>query len=318
MGNRLGRLRSKPVAVAAVGAAVLAFSAVGALGAYRYARGYWLYRGFPPPADPAFVTARGRTERITVRSAALGGRPQPVYVYLPAGYDANPRARYPVLYLLHGFPGRPTAFLLTVRAGVVEDVLVAKHFARPMILVMPFGSTGTFTDKEWANGLGGGEGWETFVARDLVRAIDDRYRTAADASHRALAGLSEGGYGALNIGLHHPEEFHVLESWSGYERAEDLRSIFGRGGRLLARNSPLLELRRAAPALRRQRTFVWFYTGATEPSWLRRENAAFADALARQRIAHRFLIFRGGHTWSVWRAKAWLAYTVASRHLGHA
>ena len=60
--------------------------------------------------------------------------------------------------------------------GVVEDELVALHRARPMILVMPFGSTGTFTDKEWANGSAR-TGWETFVARDLVRAVDARYRT---------------------------------------------------------------------------------------------------------------------------------------------
>ena len=49
-------------------------------------------------------------------------------------------------------PGRPGAFLQTVRMGVVEDILLARHSIRPMILVMPFGSTGSFTDKEWANG----------------------------------------------------------------------------------------------------------------------------------------------------------------------
>ena len=98
-------------------------------------------------------------------------------------------------------PGRPGAFLATVRAGVVEDELVALHKLRPMILVMPFGSTGSFTDKEWANGVGHDDAWETFLARDVVRAVDQRYRTIANGSGRALAGLSEGGYGALNIGL---------------------------------------------------------------------------------------------------------------------
>ena len=77
-----------------------------------------------------------------------------MYVYLPPGYARTRPSATPSLYLLHGFPGRPLAFLLTVRMGVVEDALVAKHEAQPLILVMPFGSTGTFTDKEWANGLG--------------------------------------------------------------------------------------------------------------------------------------------------------------------
>src|SRR5204863_4119909 len=139
---------------------------------------------------------------------------------------SSPR-RYPVLYLLHGFPGRPAAFLDTVRLGVVEDVLTATHRAQPLILVMPSGSTGTFVDKEWADGYRPNESWATFVARDLVRAIDARYRTIQAGAGRALAGLSEGGYGALNIGLAHPGLFRVLESWSGYERADPLRSIFG-------------------------------------------------------------------------------------------
>ena len=139
-------------------------------------------------------------------------------------------------------PGRPAAFLETVRLGVVEDELVALHKIRPAILVMPFGSTGSFTDEEWANGVRPHSNWETFVARDLVRAVDARYRTIRRGSARALAGLSEGGYGALNIGLHHPGEFGVLESWSGYQRADPIRSIFGIDRSLLARNSPSLTL----------------------------------------------------------------------------
>jgi enterochelin esterase-like enzyme len=187
-----------------------------------------------------------------------------------------------------------------------------------MILVMPFGSTGTFTDKEWANGVRRGEGWETFVADDLVRAIDSRYRTISAPSGRALAGLSEGGYGALNIGLHHPGEFAVLESWSGYERADDVKSIFGHRADLLAWNSPLLLLSRVAPSLRTVPTYVWFYSGAGDRAYLGRQNAAFDRLLARDRIAHRFLRVHGGHTWAVWRSKAWLAYVVAYRHLAHA
>src|SRR5712692_6009978 len=124
---------------AGVAALVAAFVAVGALGVYRYAMGYWLYRGFPPPRDPAFVTSKGTTERFYVQSAALGGRRQAVDVYLPPGYASSPRRRYPVFYLLHGFPGRPGAFLQTVRLGVVEDILVARHRIRPVVLVMPCG-----------------------------------------------------------------------------------------------------------------------------------------------------------------------------------
>jgi enterochelin esterase-like enzyme len=181
---------------------------------------------------------------------------------------------------------------------------------------MPFGSTGTFTDKEWANGIRANEGWETFVARDLVHAIDARYRTIPTGAARALGGLSEGGYGALNIGLHHPGEFHVLESWSGYEKADNLRSIFGGDQQLLALNSPLETVDAVAPVLRRAHTYVWFYSGTTDR--LRKQNRAFEAELAGLGIPHRFFLVRGGHNWGLWRGEASLALLAAEDHLAHA
>jgi enterochelin esterase-like enzyme len=299
---------------AALGAVlVLAFVGVGALGAYRYLRGYWLYRGFPPPADPAFVAQAGTTQTLGVTSPALGGRTQQVIVYLPPGYGTDTSRRYPVLYLLHGFPGRPAAFLETVRMGVVEDVLVSKGRAQPLILVMPMGSTGTFTDKEWANGYRPHESWATFVSRDLVRTIDARYRTIASGSARAIAGLSEGGYGALNIGLRNPNEFRVLESWSGYERADPLKSIFGGDQARLLANTPLHTLPFVARTLRRNRNFVWFYSGTTDP--LRKQNNAFARLLAKVRVHHAYFVVRGGHNWAIWRGTAARAYLAAASRL---
>jgi len=213
----------------------------------------------------------------------------------------------------HGVPGRPGAFLATVRAGVIQDELVARHLMRPMIFVMPFGSTGSFTDEEWANGVAPGNDWETFLARDVVRAVDRRYRTIRAGSARALAGLSEGGYGALNIGLHHPGEFRVLESWSGYEQADPIRSIFGHSRARLAANSPLLQIARAAPALRAAGTRFWFYSGSDDR--LLGQNRQFAADLRRLGIPHRFLIRRGGHDWALWRGNAAVALMAAARHL---
>lgn len=290
-----------------------AFIAPGLFGLTRYLENYWIYRGYPPPKDPAFVTRLGTAQTISVVSPALGGRRQSVDVYLPPGYGQHPAKRYPVFYLLHGFPGRPGAFLQTVRLGVVQDILLAKGKIHPIILVMPFGSTGTFTDKEWANGRGAGEGWETFVARDLVRAIDSRYRTIPAGNGRALGGLSEGGYGAVNIGLHHPGLFRVIESWSGYMQADRLPSIFGSNPGRLALNSPLVELPQRAAALRRSRTFIWFYSGRNDK--LRFQNASFAAELTRTGIAHRYFLVSGGHNWSLWRGNASLALLAASERL---
>jgi enterochelin esterase-like enzyme len=288
--------------------------AVGLLGVYRYVANYWGYRGFAPPHDPAYVQLRGSTERLYVTSPAIGGRRQPVDVYLPPGYTAHPRRRYPVLYLLHGFPGRPGAFVATVRVGVVEDILVARHLMKPMILVMPFGSTGSFDDKEWANGVSPHQGWETFVARDVVRAVDAHYRTIRNGSARALAGLSEGGYGALNIGFHHPGEFHVLESWSGYIHADSVPSVFDRRRTLLRWNTPLYRLPHVRRALLRTHTYVWFYSGTTDG--LLPQNRAFSNALAQAGVPHRFFVVHGGHNWALWRGQADRALLAAGRRIG--
>jgi enterochelin esterase-like enzyme len=184
-----------------------------------------------------------------------------------------------------------------------------------MILVMPSGSTGTFTDKEWANGIGLNNGWETYVARDVVHAIDARYRTIPRGNDRAIGGLSEGGYGALNIGMHHPHEFKVIQSWSGYQRADKLPAIFGFDPNRLAFNSPLLEVQKRATALRRAHTFIWFYSGREDR--LRSQNAEFAAILKSARVPHRFFLVRGGHNWALWRGNAGLAMLDASRHLAH-
>ena len=294
-------------------AAAAALLAVGLLGLYRYLDAYWVYRGFAPPRDAAYVTSHGTVQTISVASAALGGRRQEVVVYLPPGYTANPSRRYPVLFLLHGFPGKPPAFLETVRLGVVEDDLVARGAAQPAILVMPFGSTGQFTDKEWVNGVGPHQGWETFVARDVVRAIDARYRTIRAGSARALAGLSEGGYGAVNIALHHPGEFGVVESWSGYMRAEPVGAIFDGRAALVRRNSPLATLPAVAARLRRAHTYFWLYSGRSDG--FRAQNAAFARELAAARIPHSFFLVEGGHDWALWRTHAAGAYLAAARRL---
>ena len=303
------------VRVAAAGGIAL-FAVIGLLGVVRYLDNFLLYRGYPPPRDPAFVAERGTATSFTFASRALGGHRQYVDVYLPPGYASHPTRRYPVMLLLHGAPGRPAAFLETVRMGVVEDVLLARHRTRPFILVMPFGSTGTYTDEEWANGVGAHQAWETFVSRDVIRAVATRFRTIPSWRERVIAGLSEGGYGALNIGLHHPREFRVIESWSGYENADPIHRIFGGSRERMRRNSPSVSIAAAAPILRRDHAYLWLYTGAKDP--LRGQNVAFSRTLTRLGVRHRLTVIRGGHDWSLWRGQAADALLAAAHGLAGA
>jgi len=296
-----------------VGAALAVFLAVGVLGVRGYVDNFLVYRGFAPPREAAFVKQPGTLEKVFVRSPALGGRSQETYVYLPPGYSSQPQRRYPVLYLLHGFPGRPLAFITTVQLGVVEDALIARHRAQPLILVMPFGSTGTYSDKEWADGATRGNGWGTFVARDLVRYVDTHYRAAPTRAARGIAGLSEGGYGAINLALQHPDEFSVVESWSGYAKPDPLRSIFGSKLQLLSRNDPSLRLPRVAPTLRRLGTYFWFYSGTEDH--FRAQNRTFARELTKLHVRNHFFASFGGHNWALWRKNAAAAYETAAETL---
>jgi S-formylglutathione hydrolase FrmB len=301
------------VNVARTAVALAGFLGVGLLGARGYVDNFLSYRGFDAPREPAFVGLPGITKPVSVPSAALGGRSQETYVYLPSGYAQHPRRRYPVLYLLHGFPGRPLAFLQTVQMGVIDDALTARRRAQPLILVMPFGSTSTFTDKEWVDGVAPGNGWSTFVARDLVRYVDSHFRTVASGAGRAIAGLSEGGYGAFDIALHHPGEFSLVESWSGYQRPDKLRSIFGSKLQLLPANDPRRLVRREATSLRTLGTYFWFYSGSTDR--LHAQNADFARELDSLRLPHRYFVAYGGHNWALWRDNARAAYLAAATRL---
>jgi enterochelin esterase-like enzyme len=310
---------------ALLGIVVAAAVVAGGVGAARYVWTFWLYRGFPPPSVPHSVLVRGRggarrvpvvlptVQSITVTSRALGGYPDPVLVVLPPGYAAHPRQRYPVLYLLHGFPGQAVGFLNIGQIGTTEAVLVAKGRMKPMIIVMPTGTRSFLTDEEWANGIRKGNQWETFVARDLVKAIDARYRTIPTARGRGIAGLSEGGYGALNIGLHDPGEYALIESWSGYMLADHIPAIFGHSTRLLNYNSPAKTIISVAPQLWANHTYIWFYVGSADP--LARQNRRFAAELTALGVAHHFFQRPGSHDWRLWRSQMAQALIAASDHL---
>jgi hypothetical protein len=187
------------------GVLVAALAVAGVAGAARYVQTFWLYRGFPAQVAPRSVVAGGQgavrrvpvilpaVQAITVTSAALGGWPDPVLVVLPPGYASHPGLRYPLLYLLHGVPGLPDQFLNVGQAATAEATLVAEGRMKPVILVMPTGSRSFLADEEWADGIRPGSGWETFIARDLVAAIDARYRTIAAAGGGASPGCRRAG-----------------------------------------------------------------------------------------------------------------------------
>lgn len=254
------------------------------------------------------TAGKGTLERHSVYSSAVGRR-QTVFVYLPPGYRAAAPRRYPVLYLLHGYPGGPGSFVGGVPAGDVQDRLLAQRRMQPLILVMPLGAPDLRTETSWVDGPLGK--WETFVARDLVRWVDACFDTNATAAGRGVAGLSDGGFGALNMLIHHPALFRLAETWSGYMHADARsRAIYGGNRRLLAYNSPALQVRRVAARLRRSRAFIWGYIGRRDSAY--RQNLAFAATLKALGIDHSISVVPGSHLPHVYRANLPAALQAAS------
>jgi S-formylglutathione hydrolase FrmB len=152
-----------------------------------------------------------RLWQLQVASDALG-RAVRVRVLLPDGYAATAQ-RYPVLYLFHGTSGGAPDWTELGGAEASTD-------GQPLIVVMPdagFDDDGGGWFTNWydtATKLGPSQ-WETFHVGQLVPWVDANLRTLADRAHRAVAGLSQGGFGAMSYAARHPDTFGIAASFSG-------------------------------------------------------------------------------------------------------
>jgi S-formylglutathione hydrolase FrmB len=254
-------------------------------------------------AAGAAVLRQSRDLDETFRSVALSG-PVHARVVLPRGY-ATSRKRYPVVYFLHGLPANGGAY-----QG--NDWLVdALASAGPAILVMPQGARANDTDPEYLN-WGAGRNWEDYVAGEVPRYVDSRFRTIRSRHGRAIVGLSAGGYGAMILGLHHLGRFAAAESWSGYFAPTDPT-----GSYFLRRESTASAvnlLARVKAEERRLPTFLGLYVGNGDRRF-RNDNVVFDTQLDRARIPHVFAVYPGGHQTSLWQAHATQWLRMALHHL---
>jgi S-formylglutathione hydrolase FrmB len=166
----------------------------------------------PPPAaaDGARIVAEqpigARGIDLTIATPAFAA-PTHVQVFLPAGYDADPRRRWPVTYYLHGAQGDPARF-----NAWYGDLISAF----PSIVVAPDGGQLGFYSDWYNGGAGGPPKYETYDIDQLIPLIDARFRTTASRAGRAVIGESMGGYGVMTYAVRHPDLFAAAVSLSGF------------------------------------------------------------------------------------------------------
>lgn len=297
--------RRLPLRRALLGAALLAFVIAGLIGAGSYWESYYQHRGFTRLARLPHVPS-GRLETVRFYSPALR-REAEYLVYLPPGYD--PAGHYPTFYLLHGSPGRPQLFIDVGSVDVRLDNLISVGRVPPMLLVFPDGRVhgSSLSDSEWANGRYGR--YENYVL-DVVRDVDLRFAAIPARQDRVIGGYSEGGYGALNVALHHLRVFGSVQVWSGYFSQPNPAGPF-RDARsaTLAYNSPSDYVLRISRELRRLPLRVFMYVGRRDPAKILFGPMA-AELTARGAYVN-WAIYKGGHDWQLWNAHLdnmlWLA-----------
>ena len=138
------------------------------------------------------------------------------FVYTPPTYGKDPKAKYPVLYLQHGWGEDETAWMTQGHANLIMDNLIAEGKIKPFIVVCTYGMTNEM-------GFGGGGGgrqnaasnFEKVLCDELIPYVDANFQTIAKKESRAMAGLSMGGMETHSITLSRPELFNYYGLLSG-------------------------------------------------------------------------------------------------------
>jgi predicted alpha/beta superfamily hydrolase len=179
--------------------------------------------GASVPALPA-LAQREHTLTGTLRvhrafHSRFLGSDRDVAVYLPPGYDAHLRQRYPVLYLHDGqnlFDGA-TSFIpgQEWRVDETAEALISADAVRPLIIVGIYNAGGErireYTPtKDARYGGGGADAYGRMLVEELKPFIDGQYRTRTGPRDTGLGGSSLGGLVSLYLGLKHPETFGKL------------------------------------------------------------------------------------------------------------
>ena len=260
------------------------------------------------PGDAAlYYDARpvphGDVRMMLYESKAMGVH-RYVWVYTPPGYDHS-NAQDPTYCLLHGNGETQSGWVANGRANIILDNLIADGKAAPMVVVMPHGhaiqsaSVGPFVSVPPAPGPPGLLN-VTLFSKDLLEQIipmvEKNFRVYADADHRAIGGLSMGGFQSVSIGLSHPELFRYVLAYSGGF------SVPGGNpsGAAIEATAPWTELLAKPEQTKRNFQLIFLGAGLQETGMLA-NGRRLVKLLQEQGVNAKWSEYPGGHVFSVWR-----------------
>lgn len=260
------------------------------------------------------------------------GYDYPYSVYLPDQYDAQATDAYPVIYMLHGSFGTDRDWVSRGNLQQVADRLIRAGHIPPAVYIMP-GSRSWWVD-------GHNEPARSAFFDDLMPHVEATYHVGQERHLRGVAGLSAGGFGALNFALERPDLFAAVAALSPASYAPlpprnssawrhpafiNEQGQFDRGLWASLNYTAHLEEYRflvtpRGPEEQSDAPHVPLYISAGRSDVYDAEFHARLLRQAMERIqpdAVRLDLYPGGHTWQVWRASLPAALNFMFQHIGH-
>lgn len=248
---------------------------------------------------------------VVFHSAALA-RDMQYRVLSPTNMRAG--QKLPVVYVLHGGGA-------DFRQWSNESD-VAHYAELGMILVMPQGDSSYYTNSAERPR----DRYEDYIVKDLILDVENRLPVAGGRQNRAIIGVSMGGFGAVKLGLRHPDTFAFVGGISSVldvpQRPFSIkrisqwrhhRSIFGPwGGQTQRDNDPLVLVRSTEPT-----TAPYFFFTCGEQEGFLPSNQQFAALLAHRNFRFEFHTGPGGHDWTQWNRWMPALFASLSAHLKH-
>ncbi|HET7732985.1 MAG TPA: alpha/beta hydrolase-fold protein [Paludibacter sp.] len=219
------------------------------------------------------------------------------FVYTPSGYSTSTAERFPVLYLQHGGGEDETGWPNQGKMDAIMDNLIAEGKAKPMIVVMDNGYATDPTapqnnSSQGLRGLFANSALTRVFVDELIPMIDSKFRTIADREHRAMAGLSMGGFQSFQITMTNPDKFAYVGGFSGgglIQQGEDFTKMY---------NGVWSDVN----AFNQKMKLVFLSIGTAEPANMYQTVNNFHKEMEKAGIKHEYYESQGtSHEWLTWR-----------------